>query len=605
MATDESIIVVLGPLGGGTSAVASVLHHLGVYMGTNFDASYRELHQTWEDGDVSLLIRRAISMPGLQFQADPAKFQQHLRLWADRHRLAAGAMQQRPGVKHPLLCMAVDLLQGAWGPFTPVVVDRPLPKVLTTLNRLGWWHNEAERKEATTRLLASRDASLADSPTVRVDFEELRASPDVSIRRLAEELGLEVTEDQVKAAADSIVGAANLPNDVDPFQRFIDQLAPEIQDNPNDPRPVILLAQVYFDSGDFANARRWFARRVELGGELEEETFLAMFRVAQSMEELGMPWHEVQNAYLTAWEFRPTRAEPLYCIACQYFNNKRYRLGHLFAAQAAQIPRPDDDMVLPYPEIYLWRATDLQARSALCIGNYPEAFALWRSLLQSADITTGERQLIASSRDEAVPGMLEAVSFYPDALVRGLIEMRRSDDVTLSLIAGPDLIATQQTLNSFLNCCKDIAHVGRFVIVDAGLSDADREILTALYGFLEFIDEPGAELASIRSHIRSRFWFHLGQNWRFFAPDDLITRLSSVLVAEPQVFQVAINVADASALTGVSAPEDMVGRAIGTGRYVLLDGIASGPAMFDTARLDQADGLQTASLDEVFCIAVT
>jgi hypothetical protein len=33
MALDEPIIVVLGPLGGGTSALASVLRHLGVFMG--------------------------------------------------------------------------------------------------------------------------------------------------------------------------------------------------------------------------------------------------------------------------------------------------------------------------------------------------------------------------------------------------------------------------------------------------------------------------------------------------------------------------------------------------------------------------------------------
>lgn len=58
------------------------------------------------------------------------------------------------------------------------------------------------------------------------------------------------------------------------------------------------------------------------------------------------------------------------------------------------------------------------------------------------------------------------------------------------------------------------------------------------------------------------------------------------------------------------------------GRYVLTDGVAKGPAMFDTARLDRtgsvdptnpdpiaalgrcaaAAGLQTASLDEVLCI---
>ena len=68
MASAEPIIVVLGPLGGGTSAVASVLHHLGVFMGSRFDASYRELHQIWEDAEISALCRRAITLPSGSFR---------------------------------------------------------------------------------------------------------------------------------------------------------------------------------------------------------------------------------------------------------------------------------------------------------------------------------------------------------------------------------------------------------------------------------------------------------------------------------------------------------------------------------------------------------
>lgn len=72
----------------------------------------------------------------------------------------------------------------------------------------------------------------------------------------------------------------------------------------------------------------------------------------------------------------------------------------------------------------------------------------------------------------------------------------------------------------------------------------------------------------------------------------------------------------------MSALEMTVRRAPDAGRYVLADVVASGPAMFDTTRLDEAGGvcgadpnpiaelagraavagLQTASLDEVLCI---
>jgi hypothetical protein len=96
-----------------------------------------------------------------------------------------------------------------------------------------------------------------------------------------------------------------------------------------------------------------------------------------------------------------------------------------------------------------------------------------------------------------------------------------------------------------------------------------------------------------------------------------------VLEAEPQVFQVGINVGDAVKLTGASAPETTVRRTPDADRYVLTEQVACGPAMFDTARLDRAGGahdsdpdpiaalgrraaaarLGAASLDEVLCIA--
>jgi tetratricopeptide (TPR) repeat protein len=627
MAHDEPMIVVFGTIGGGTSAVASVLHHLGVFMGTEFGASYRELQQNWEDAEIGQLCRRAVNAKSGQLQMEPRLFQEKLRIWADDHRRAARAAGRRPGVKHPLLCAAIDLLDDAWGPIVPVVVDRPFAKVMATLKRLDWWPDEQDGVESTTHLLSARDLSLANTEKVHVDFEELRATPGPVIRRIADELGLVVTPDQLEAATDSIVGTASMPRDVDPFQRFIDQLLPAVERNPDDVRSLSLLGQVYFDSGDHANARKWYERMLEVGGSSDEETFLAMFRIAESMEKLGTPWHQVQDAHLLAWEFRPTRAEPLYCIARHHFNEKRYRLAYLFGEHAAEIRRPDGDMLLPYPDIYAWRAADARAKSAFCLGEHAVAFTLWRQLLAFPDIPDGDRQRIAANRDEAVPAMIEAASGYPDPLVcnaiaasgRARAHHRRASDaeVTVSLIAGPDLVATQQALNSFLNCCNDVSRVGRFLLIDTGLSAGDREILKALYEFVELAhlgpdDAEGIQLAQVRELICGRFWLHLDQNWRFFAPENLINRLTAVLDAEEDVFQVAINLAGAITLTGASAPEDAVRRTPDAGRYVLLDGVAAGPAMFDIGRLDQADrlsrpaaGPQTASLDEVLCVAAS
>jgi hypothetical protein len=619
MASAEPIIVVLGPWCGGTSAVAGVLHHLGVFMGANFVWAYRGPHETWEDSHLSKLCVRAFTEPGAQLQMDPQALVANLRSWADSHRGAARAAGRRPGVKHPLLCVAMDFIREACGPVVPVVVDRPVPNVIASLNRLGWWQDEQERAESTAHLIAARDQALAGAATVRVDFEELRAAPAGVIRRLAEELDLKVTEAQLKAAAQSVLKPADVPRDVDPQQRIIDRLGPEVTPDSEDAHSVSMLAQVYFSAGDFANARKWFTRMIDMGGS-DEGTFWAMLRVAQSMEMLGEPWLDVQDAYMRAWEFRPIRAEPLYDIARHYIAEKRCQLGYLYARRAAEIPLPEDDMTIPNPDLYAWRATFQQLVCAYQIDNQAEAMTLSRRLLARPDIPDDDREGIASIRDLTVPAMLKAASSYPDVLARNLIAGPPDSEVTVSLVAGADRADVEQTLNSFLHCCTDVSRVGRFLVVDVGLSAQDREVLQERYAFLEFADyAPGSHL---REQIRGPYWLHLDHGWQFFAPDNLITRLIAVLDAEPQVFQVGINLADAVELTGISAPERAVRRTADAGRYVLAETVARGPSMFHTARLARAGGvggadpdpitelarsaaaagLQTATLDEVLCI---
>jgi glycosyltransferase involved in cell wall biosynthesis len=416
--------------------------------------------------------------------------------------------------------------------------------------------------------------------------------------------------------------------DTQTYARDRDLLLAEVERNPEDARSVFYLAQSYFDLGDFVNARKWYERRVEMGGS-DEEVYYSMLRCAESGANLDWPSLVVQDVYLQAWEFRPTRAEALYAIARRYREEQRYLAGHLFAQRAAQIPFPKEDLLFIGADVYAWRAIDEQAVCASQLGKHMEAFGLCRRLLARSDIPDSDRQRIAVNRDVSVPVMFVAATFYPEALVQRLVAGPGEAKVVVSLVAGPDRETTEHAINSFLNCCLDLSlWFGRFLVVDAGLSAPDRALLRERYGFLEFVDcspgdAPATQLARLRAQIQGRFWLHLGQGWQFFAPENFITRMIAVLESEPQVFQVGINLADAVKLTGVCAAEPEVRRSPDAGRYVLAEAVASGPAMFHTARLDRAGsiggsdpdpiaelgwraavvGLQTASLDEVLCIA--
>jgi hypothetical protein len=408
-----------------------------------------------------------------------------------------------------------------------------------------------------------------------------------------------------------------------------DQLLAKVERNPEDARSVLFLAQTYFQLGDVDVARKWYARRVEMGG-CDEEVYHALLRLAESMQQLGEPWADVEDAYLRAWYFRPTRAEPLLPIATGYRQSQRYRLAYLFAQRATVVPAPEDDLLLPaeIAQVYAWRAADERAVCASWIGQHAEAFTLCRRLLARSDIPDADRQRIAANRDFSVPAMIEAAVPYPEARVRSLATDPGEAEIAVSLIAGRDRRITEDTINSFLTCCLDASRAGRFVVLDTGLSAPDRAKLRKRYDFLEFArrrsgDGSAAQLARLRAQIDARFWLDLGQGWRFFAPENFITRLTAVLDAEPQVFQVGINYGDAEKLTGTSAAEQAIRRAPHAGRYVLTEAMARGPAMFDVGRLNRAVGVQNcdpdlpaqpgrpaadaglcaATLDEVLCIS--
>ena len=198
--------------------------------------------------------------------------------------------------------------------------------------------------------------------------------------------------------------------DLDPqtkFARDRDLLLAEVERNPEDARSVFYLAQCYFSLGyfalgDFVNARNWYTRLAEMLVKKvgwDEQAYAAMWRVAESMVQLGEPWPDVQDAYLRAWEFRPTRAEPLWAIAQRYRQEQRYELGYEFATLAAAIPLPEKDTLFFHPDVYAWRATDEQAVCASWIGKQAEAFTLCRRLLARPDLPDEERPRITGNRD--------------------------------------------------------------------------------------------------------------------------------------------------------------------------------------------------------------
>ena len=357
-------------------------------------------------------------------------------------------------------------------------------------------------------------------------------------------------------------------------------------------------------------------------GGCDEEVYWALYRLAESMANLGEPWPDVQEAYLKAWEFRPTRAEALHAIAFRYRNEQHYESAYQFAQRAAQTPYPDEDLFVPrYADVYAWRATDEQAVCASWIGRHAEAFTLCRTLLARPDLPDPDRQRIAANRDFSVPAMLEAASVYP--ATRGVVPGRRARSGRGHCqpdrrARPPDHRADPGLVSQLLprHVTSRAVRGARYRPVRRRPRQAAQTLRIPRIRPPPIRDKPAPLLAQLRAQIHGRFWLHLGEGWRFFAPENYITRLTAVLDAEPRVFQVGINFSRCGQTHRRHRSRGNLRRAPDAGRYLLTDVIATGPAMFDTTRLDQARGAQhrdpdppadagprTATLDEVLCIS--
>jgi len=125
------------------------------------------------------------------------------------------------------------------------------------------------------------------------------------------------------------------------FTRDIKLLETALAGEPNNTRYLFYLAQSYANLGDFAGAITYYQKRAEAGG-WDEERWYAMYQLAVMYEKSGAATEVVTDAYLRAYECRPSRAEPLYHLAKMMRDKQRCSLALLYIERALKIPYPAD-----------------------------------------------------------------------------------------------------------------------------------------------------------------------------------------------------------------------------------------------------------------------
>ena len=106
-------------------------------------------------------------------------------------------------------------------------------------------------------------------------------------------------------------------------------------------------------------------------GGWDQELFWSMLQIARLQEALGKPAEVCLPSYYRAFNFRPSRAEPVYQLANYYRLNEDYAAGYLMASIGTKIPL-SHDLLFVERWIYDYGLPLEQSICAYWIGKYEE-----------------------------------------------------------------------------------------------------------------------------------------------------------------------------------------------------------------------------------------
>ena len=199
------------------------------------------------------------------------------------------------------------------------------------------------------------------------------------------------------------LGARNVG--IDPIEKYskdaeILESALTNEDDPNyDPENVryqFYLAQSYFDSQQWEKSMEAYQKRADMGG-WDEEIWFSYFRMAILKAIMGASWPEIKEAYLEAYNFRPTRAEPFYEISRAYRSMDKPRLGYLYAKIGVEIPYPQTDILFIAQDVYEWKMMDEFGSTAFYANDFTNGYQACKLLVESNRFPESERERITQN----------------------------------------------------------------------------------------------------------------------------------------------------------------------------------------------------------------
>jgi len=187
-------------------------------------------------------------------------------------------------------------------------------------------------------------------------------------------------------------------SDREKYARDYFTLKKYLEIDPQSVRKQFYAAQSAFDAQLYEIAEKEYLKRVEMGN-WPEEIFYSWIRIGICREIMGKPLSEIAEAFMSAYEARPNRAEALYHLSCVYRKHERPRSAFLVASQALTIPAPTEDILFVDHSVYQWGILDEIATTAFYVGKIHMGLSACEKLLNDSHMPEVHRERIQKNKD--------------------------------------------------------------------------------------------------------------------------------------------------------------------------------------------------------------
>lgn len=179
--------------------------------------------------------------------------------------------------------------------------------------------------------------------------------------------------------------------------------------------------------------------------------------------------------------------------------------------------------------------------------NYEKSYKTYSKLLKlNLDEKTSKNMLF--NQHFSIEHILDKYIHYNKEKVEQINNRKvKLPFITFTITSCKRLDLFEKTMNSFINCCKDLDLITEWICVDDNSSEEDRNKMKELYPFFKFIfktkEDKGhpRSMNIIKRSINSPYFFHMEDDFKFFVEKNYLSECLDVLYDNKKIGQCLIN----------------------------------------------------------------